>query len=117
MCKYQGNVLRFSFRNNNFFVKKEIIVLTYIQCTKSTETERRTDVMKADTLFICYCSISKFIMKIQIERHRYFRFMLFGFPRCYFRCKAGAQHKYAPNFSCPVLWQPTFHHKQYIALG
>ena len=28
--------------------------------------------MKVDTLsFICYCSISKFITKVQIERHKY----------------------------------------------
>ena len=45
--------------------------------TKSSErrtdqTERRTDVMKADiSLFICYCSISKFITKIRTERRKY----------------------------------------------
>ena len=120
MSKYQENVLRFSFRKNSFFVEKEIhigissVAITngfHVHCfdlypmnisTKSTKAECRTDVMKADILlFICYHSIPKFITKIQIERHKYFRYTLFGSPQCYFRCTAGAQLERAPNFSCP----------------
>ena len=87
MSKYQGNVLRFSFRRNSFFVEKEIlsqissVVVTDSSdvrwsdlypinvFTKCLKTQQLTDVMKADTLlFICYCSISKFITKVQIGK-------------------------------------------------
>ena len=72
---------------NRFFVEKEIHsrissvaitdssdmrCLSYIQQIYLQNLQRRTDVMKVDTLsFICYCSISKFITKVQIERHKY----------------------------------------------
>ena len=69
MSKYQRNTLRFSFRQNSFFVEKEIhsrissVAITDssdVGClnpypisvfTKSTTTQQRTGVMKADTLF------------------------------------------------------------------
>ena len=87
MRKYQGNVQRFSFRKNSFFVEIEILSqinsvaitdTSDVGCfdlysinifTKSTKIQQRTGVMKADILlFICYCSISKFVMKVQIGK-------------------------------------------------
>ena len=62
--------------------------------TKDTKTEWHTDVMKADaSLFICYCSISKFVTKVQIERRNYFRYTLVCSPWCSFRCTGGTWHK------------------------
>ena len=41
--------------------------------------------------------------KISIWRYKYFRYMIFCSPWCYFRCMIGAWHEHVPNFSHPNI--------------
>ena len=60
--------------------------------------------VQADTLlFICYCWRSKFITKIWIWKHKYFKYTLFCYPRFYFSCTVGTRYERWPYFSCPEL--------------
>ena len=75
---------------------------------KSTKAERCTDVIFKLTLYcLCYCWKSKFITKIYVWRHTYFRYELFR-SRLYFSCTVGARHEGAPNFSCLIKFISKF---------
>ena len=72
---------------------------------KSIKAERCTDIMFKLTLHCLSATVedpNSYIMKIYIWRYKYFRYMLFYSPQCYFRCTAGTQLEHGPNFSCPT---------------
>ena len=56
--------------------------------TKSTKAERRTDITFKLTLHYSFVTVE---------------------DQCYFRCKAGTQHKCMPNFFCPVFLKNYMH--------